>query len=106
MKENFANSTYMYREKPIQGSIFHVSRKKTSPSAATGRGRFHLDVTDFKLPNISSTIISQYSQKHIKSVSLSSADRIKIDEKGSGDTTIPFMKKTSHMKNPDPGSVD
>ena len=93
MKENIVNATYMYRDKPRQSSIFHANRKNASPSAATGLGRYHLDITDFKLPTINSSLrkISQQSQKHIKSVSLSSADRIKIDEKGGGDTTISAM---------------
>ena len=49
------NATYMYRDKPKQASIFHANRKKSSPSANTGLGRFHLDVTDFKLPVIHNT---------------------------------------------------
>ena len=52
------NATYMYRDKPKQASIFHANRKKgSSPNAATGLGRFHLDVTDFKLPVIHNSIV-------------------------------------------------
>ena len=55
MRENMMNATYMYRDKLKQASIFHANRKKSSPSANTGLGRFHLDVTDFKLPVIHNT---------------------------------------------------
>ena len=114
MKGNLIQSTYMYRDKPKQASIF--TRKKASPTAATGLGRYHLTMTDFKLPTIQTpskaSRPSQPSQKHGKSSSVViHQDRVRIDEKGGGDVatsekTISAVKTAQKGQHPDLGSID